>query len=700
VRSTLRDALLGAVLLGGTTTASFLLMLAGRQKLLGQSWITPDTQVRSLQRWLRWHPDPERRREAAFVLHGASSSDDERSALMRAQGWGRSPLAAVALKLQAQAARAVGREGTAAMLWQELDSRFPEAPARADSLYWLSREQPERVDDLLTTFAAHPAALAAAVELGEDPEQRLKGARHLARWGAGWPGAGTVIEAACLSTSGIAESGPGAESPPMVILKPSLRRLLAFGLSEAGRHGAATECLADTRADAQLQLALARRQLWGSPQEKRQGEEALLLLAQQDPNHPAAMEAVRLLAADHDTTDLLARLPQALEDTAPVAAHRALARAGEGGEAVLSRWPDDPASWEMAWSLARASLLQGNWAEAQRWLDPLTQLSLPSPQRSRAWFWMGLSHWQQDRPEAARSQWRQLLECDCWGYYAWRASVRLEMAGLPDPTDSHQAPLVPPWRPLGSGDRLSDDLWRLNQPLEAWETWRLQRKEPPGPRRLGLLSPEELQSHLAEGRLRLGVGDAWRGLDLIDRARLRWTGTSCEQQMLLEESAHPVLFSEELTAAADEEEVSPLLLLAVARQESRFSPGVTSVAGAVGLLQLMPDTATELHGDALTRRQLDEPALNAHLGSRYLNQLLRQWDGSIIPVVASYNAGPGAVGGWITPELEREPEVWIERIPYQETRLYVKKVLGNAWSYGKLGHDRCPTSASSPRLER
>jgi soluble lytic murein transglycosylase len=57
--------------------------------------------------------------------------------------------------------------------------------------------------------------------------------------------------------------------------------------------------------------------------------------------------------------------------------------------------------------------------------------------------------------------------------------------------------------------------------------------------------------------------------------------------------------------------------------------------------------------------------------------------------VASYNAGPGAVQGWINPRLKNEPELWVEAIPYPETRLYVKKVLGNAWSYQQQQRPRC-----------
>lgn len=132
------------------------------------------------------------------------------------------------------------------------------------------------------------------------------------------------------------------------------------------------------------------------------------------------------------------------------------------------------------------------------------------------------------------------------------------------------------------------------------------------------------------------------------------------------------------------------LLLGVAKQESRFESAVRSVVGAQGLLQLMPETAAEVHGSALSTQQLNDPALNARLGARYLKQLLQRWSGNTLLAVASYNAGPNAVARWLTPTLASVPELWVEAIPYPETRHYVKTVLGNSWSFSAPRLPRCP----------
>jgi soluble lytic murein transglycosylase len=116
---------------------------------------------------------------------------------------------------------------------------------------------------------------------------------------------------------------------------------------------------------------------------------------------------------------------------------------------------------------------------------------------------------------------------------------------------------------------------------------------------------------------------------------------------------------------------------------------VRSVVGAVGLLQLMPETANELAGEPLSPSDLEDPQRNAGLGGRYLRKLMERWSGNPLLAVASYNAGPNAVARWINPKLQAQPELWVEAIPYPETRLYVKKVLGNLWSLESRAKPRC-----------
>jgi soluble lytic murein transglycosylase len=192
-----------------------------------------------------------------------------------------------------------------------------------------------------------------------------------------------------------------------------------------------------------------------------------------------------------------------------------------------------------------------------------------------------------------------------------------------------------------------------------------------------------------EGRLRQGVGDDWTGLGQLEQASLRLRPDQCALLPQLERSLHPQRFLAAFRPVAKQRQLPLELLQGLAKQESRFTPTVHSAAGAVGLMQLMPATAAELAGGPVSTAELERPERNVALGGAYLKGLLLQWKGDPLPAGASYNAGPGAVEGWVDPRLRAAPELWVEAIPFPETRLYVKKVLGNAWSYRQPGLPGC-----------
>lgn len=152
----------------------------------------------------------------------------------------------------------------------------------------------------------------------------------------------------------------------------------------------------------------------------------------------------------------------------------------------------------------------------------------------------------------------------------------------------------------------------------------------------------------------------------------------------------PLAFEEVVAGAAAATDIDPQLLFAIARQESAFSPDAKSPAGALGLMQLMPATArytANKSGMRYRYHDLLKPAANITLGSRYLNTLLTQFEGNRILAAAAYNAGPTRVKQWLSASEGKIPfDIWIETIPYRETRGYVQNVLAFSVIYGhKLG---------------
>lgn len=137
------------------------------------------------------------------------------------------------------------------------------------------------------------------------------------------------------------------------------------------------------------------------------------------------------------------------------------------------------------------------------------------------------------------------------------------------------------------------------------------------------------------------------------------------------------------------------LVYAVARQESHFSHDAKSGAGAMGLMQLLPSTAEETARRAGIpyRRSWDllTPSTNIALGSHYLNALLNRFDNNRFLAAAAYNAGPTRVSRWLAQSEKKLPfDVWIETIPFQETRNYVQNVLSYSVIYAYRRGEKVP----------
>jgi len=139
---------------------------------------------------------------------------------------------------------------------------------------------------------------------------------------------------------------------------------------------------------------------------------------------------------------------------------------------------------------------------------------------------------------------------------------------------------------------------------------------------------------------------------------------------------YPPAYALEIFTAAERESLPPGLLWAIMRQESGYRRDVRSKARALGLLQLLPSTASQLAGHTVPEESLYVADVNVRLGARYVGKLAREF-GDPRAVLAAYNAGEDAVRRWIR---DRGPvdDRWVELIPYRETRDYVKQVYA-AW---------------------
>jgi soluble lytic murein transglycosylase len=157
------------------------------------------------------------------------------------------------------------------------------------------------------------------------------------------------------------------------------------------------------------------------------------------------------------------------------------------------------------------------------------------------------------------------------------------------------------------------------------------------------------------------------------------------------ENMYPLAYNEDIKKWASEFNLPQALVWGIMKAESQYRPTVVSPVGAQGLMQIMPFTGkkvSELLGDnQFSAYSLKEPATAIKIGSKYLERMAVNFNNSVPLIAAAYNAGPHRVQNWIYNFGYLEIDEWIEHIPYNETRLYVKKVTSNYFAYLNLYGD-------------
>ncbi|MBI4528044.1 MAG: DUF3808 domain-containing protein [Deltaproteobacteria bacterium] len=171
-----------------------------------------------------------------------------------------------------------------------------------------------------------------------------------------------------------------------------------------------------------------------------------------------------------------------------------------------------------------------------------------------------------------------------------------------------------------------------------------------------------------------------RSVSLANRIR----GSSDELQRF----RYPLAYWEKVDKLAVELGLDPFLVVALIRQESLFDPYALSPASAYGLMQLLPTTAAreakQMGLPVPNPETLFDPDVNLKIGIHHLKGLLDRYENNLPRAIAAYNAGENAVARWQRQIPAEDDEEFIERIPYAETRLYVKLVLRNQLSYRKI----------------
>jgi soluble lytic murein transglycosylase len=319
---------------------------------------------------------------------------------------------------------------------------------------------------------------------------------------------------------------------------------------------------------------------------------------------------------------------------------------------------------------AMVELLTGDAAMAAREFDELARRYPRSDEAPASVYWAGRSWSIAGDSLKAHARWRKATQGEPTSYYASLAARRL---GLPAwvPAQSPDTFMTVPDADSVVGRAAL--LGRLGMVTEArWEQERLARSAESSSERL-----------LAVANAMRGQGLASQAIQLARKALARGAPADARTYRLL----YPVVHQDALLAEASEQGLDPSFVAALIRQESMFNPAATSPAGARGLMQVMPQLGGRL-AESLSYPVWDpvllyQPDVSLQLGSYHLQELAVRYTepGHIL---AAYNAGASRVERWAKRTGVDDPEVFAERIPFVETRGYVRVISRNQELYRSL----------------
>ncbi|GAA6133268.1 lytic transglycosylase Slt [Oceaniserpentilla sp. 4NH20-0058] len=251
-------------------------------------------------------------------------------------------------------------------------------------------------------------------------------------------------------------------------------------------------------------------------------------------------------------------------------------------------------------------------------------------------------------------------------FYGFLASQKIGIIASMNHTPSHvPASLLQRVRLL-PGVKRALALYELNRTVQARREWQ---------------TVFDAQTDEAKEALAILAGR----LDWSDRAIMGLAKIKSWHDLQLR---FPLAHDQYFDKAAQKNNINKHWIYGIARQESAFMHDVRSSAGATGLMQLMPKTAKSVSKKMripYSKKKLIDPAYNIKLGSRYLQYLLKRYDGNRVLATAAYNAGPGNVNRWLK-RFNGDIDIWIEQIPFKETKEYVQRVLTYSTIYSyRLG---------------
>lgn len=562
--------------------------------------------------------------------------------------------------------------------WQDLLSRYPNNPVAVEALYVLGKTEPKYWLQAVTQFPSHPRTIEIARLLLQKNPHQPSLQLLLAKYAYTQPGIVPVLD--------------NLVSKSAAQLQTQDWQAIATAYWQNKQYAKAAT--AYTKADSTPENLYRQARSLQLSRNKSQAITTYKQLISTFPNAKESGTALMHLAKITQKSDAIAYLDQVISRF-PKLAGTALAQkadileldnhksAASLRQLLLDRYGETDAAAEYRWKVAQAKAAAKDYKGAWLWAQPIPLRNPNSILAPRAGFWIGKWAMKLQRQSDAKAAFEYVLNKFPQSYYAWRSAAILGLdVGNFQTVRQLNPKFTPPQRtiPPAGSNRLKE-LYQLGQDKDAWTLWQVefQNQTPTVAEQFtdGLM-------HLAKGENLIGIAEISTLEDReIPAEQAEYQALS--QQLSYWQARYPFSYFKEIQKYSQLNQLNPLLVTALIRQESRFEPKIRSVAGAVGLMQVMPSTGEYIAEKiSLSQYNLENPQDNIKMGTWYLDYTHKKYNNHSMLAIASYNAGSGNVSKWLGKLNKTDTDEFVEAIPFDETRGYVRQVFGNYWNYLRL----------------
>ena len=366
---------------------------------------------------------------------------------------------------------------------------------------------------------------------------------------------------------------------------------------------------------------------------------------------------------------------------------------------LQERFPNGSHASSAHWKAAWLAFRQGRTDEARREFEQQVELYPDSAEIPAALYWRARLAEEEGNPAMARAFYQKLTDRFLNYYYAEFGRQRLK--GLPSGGAASQgSPAEPPPHytlldhipPLPTTGKIT-----ATDPPD--DNLRVERARLLSNGGLADMAVRELQAAASQeggtwappemARVYQDIGRYDRGIEIMKRTTPNYFAVDIpDLPRPYWEALFPKAYWTDLRKYSALNGLDPYLVASLIRQESEFNALALSRANAVGLMQLLPKTgksvAKQVKLKGYNAPQLYTPAVNLELGTRYFKDMVDKYNGQYEYALAAYNAGTDRVGDWLGEGHYRDPQEFVESIPFTETREYVQAILRNANVYRQL----------------